>query len=362
VSPLTGGSATSFAGFVEAAQARFDEENAKGGVGGRKIVLETNDDQGDGAIQVVAARNAVDGQGAFGILAASRINTMFEYLRQQSVPVIGFPGQADFQKDENLFGYSGAGNQGYVQTAYAERMKAGGATSVAVIAHNSPGSVNGLKAFVQSAEAVGLDVGLQVTDVPVGAFDATALAIQMKEAGVDSLYAPTVTDSSVSVLRALAQQGVTLKSPYVAQLYNPDVASQISPQIQGVLTAPTWVKPTELDDADVKAYTDTMRKYAGDTEPSLDFAHGGYISADLFIRGVTEAGDCLTRESFIKGLRGVTDYDGAGLLLEPAGFSGGDAANGSTPGATCIWFVTREGDAWVPDPKETCGDLPKLAA
>jgi branched-chain amino acid transport system substrate-binding protein len=364
VSPLSGPSASTFAGFVEAAEARFAAQNKDGGVNGREITVEKNDDLGDGAAQVTAARNAVQQQQAFGIIAASRVDTMFDFLATQSVPVVGYPGQPAYAEDDNVFGFAGGSQTGYFAEGAIARMQEAGATNLAVLAHNSPGSLNSANGMIQVAEAAGVEVGVKSFDVPLGSFDATALAIQMKEAGVDGIYAPTLTDSSISVLRAAQQQGVNLKANFVSQVYAPGVASQVSEFIQGALTATVAVVPNELasENEDVQTYIDTMKEFAPDVEPSTGFAEAGYISADLFIKGVEEAGDCLTRESFIKGLRDLGEYDGAGLLVEPAVFSGGPFANGSGPYGGCSWYVVREGDKWVPDAEPVCGELVKIAS
>jgi ABC-type branched-subunit amino acid transport system substrate-binding protein len=364
VSPLTGPSASTFAGFVEAAEARFAAQNADGGVNGREITVEQNDDLGDGATQVTAARNAVQQQQAFGLISASRVDTMYDFLATQDVPVVGYPGQPAYSEDDNVFGYSGGSQTGYFAEGAITRMQEAGATNLAVLAHNSPGSLNSANGMIQVAEAAGVEVGVTSFDVPLGSFDATALAIQMKEAGVDGIYAPTLTDSSISVLRAAQQQGVDLKANFVSQVYSPAVAAQVSEFIQGALTSTVATLPNELasENEDVQTYIDTMEEYAPDVEPSTGFAEAGYLSADLFIKGVEEAGDCLTRGTFISGLRDLGEYDGAGLLVEPAVFSGGPFANGSAPYGACTWYVIREGDAWVPDAEPTCGELVKQEA
>jgi branched-chain amino acid transport system substrate-binding protein len=361
VSPLSGPSASTFAGFVEAAEARFAAQNKAGGVNGRQIKVEKNDDLGDGAAQVTAARNAVQQQQAFGIIAASRVDTMFDFLKTQNVPVVGYPGQPAYAEDENVFGYAGGSQTGYFSDSFVTKLQDLGATNLAVLAHNSPGSLNSANGMIKAAEPAGLKVGVKSFDVPLGSFDATALAIQMKEAGVDGIYAPTLTDSSISVLRAAQQQGVKLKANFVSQVYAPGVAKQVSEFIQGAITSTVATVPNELasDNKHVQAYIDAMKKYAPAVEPSTGFAEAGYISADLFIKGVQEAGDCLTRDSFVKGLRALDKYDGGGLLVEPAQFKGGPEANGSAPYGACTWFVTRKGDKWVPDEKSTCGKLIK---
>lgn len=361
VSPLSGPSASTFAGFVEAAQARFDAANKSGGVNGRQITLQKNDDLGDGAAQVTAARNAVQQQQAFGIISASRVDTMFDFLKTQNVPVTGYPGQPAYAKDNNVFGFAGGSQTGYFSDSFVTRLKSLGATNLAVLAHNSPGSLNSANGMIKAWEADGGKVGVKSFDVPLGSFDATSLAIQMKQAGVDGIYAPTLTDSSVSVLRAAQQQAVNLKANFVSQVYAPAVAKQVSEFIQGAITSTVATVPNELASTNdsVKKYIDTMKKYAPSVEPSTGFAEAGYISADLFIKGIESAGKCLTRDSFIKGLRDLGKYDGAGLLVEKAQFSGGPFPNGSAPYGACTWFVVRKGSAWVPDAKPTCGKLQK---
>jgi branched-chain amino acid transport system substrate-binding protein len=238
---------------------------------------------------------------------------------------------------------------------------------VAVLAHNSPGSINSARGFIQVAVANGLPVPVQSFDVPLGTFDATALAIQMKEAGVNSIYAPTLTDSSVSVLRAAQQQGLKIVVPYVSSLYDPGVAGQVNDYIQGVITTPVGTVPNELDLPAVRAYREAMAAHQPATDPSSGFTEAGYLSADLFIRGVEDtvaaAGqDCVTRDGFVENLRKVTDYEGSGLLVGPAAFTGGDAPNGGSRYGSCVWFVTRTGNTWQPDPAATCGTLEQIAA
>jgi ABC-type branched-subunit amino acid transport system substrate-binding protein len=239
-------------------------------------------------------------------------------------------------------------------------MKQDGATNVANLAHNSPGAINSAKGFDLAAKTVGLKVGVEQWDIPLGSFDATAIAIKMKQAGVDAINAQILTDSSVSVLKALQAQGVKLKTIFVASVYDPAVSSQISNLLQGALISPVATVPTELDTTATQKYVDTMKQYAPSTGPNAGFATSGYVSADLFIRGLEAAGKCLTRSNFINDLRTVNNYDGAGLLVKPANFTPADQPDG-TPYSKCSWYATYQGSKWAPDSKATCGDLLKFS-
>jgi ABC-type branched-subunit amino acid transport system substrate-binding protein len=362
IAPLTGPSASTFSGFADAAEARIEAFNADGGLNGRTIEVVREDDMGDGAAQTTAARAAVQSEQVFGIIAASRVDTMYDYLNGQGVPVIGNMTPLAYSEDDNAFGYAGGSNIGYANTNLAERLKEAGATNVAVIGHNSPAAVAGIDAFKGMADQVGLKIGVTVTDIPLGSFDATATAIQMKDAGVDAIYGLTLADSAVSVVRALDAQGVDIKTGNFFGLYDPAVASQVSGDIQGLMTSSTGLRPLEVGGDGVEQYLADMKEYRPDAEPAGGFTSGGYVSGDLFIRGLEEAGDCISRESFISGLRQVDDYDGAGLTAaDKISYTGGSNANGSSPYNECEWYVTREGDKWVADDEATCNESQKLA-
>jgi branched-chain amino acid transport system substrate-binding protein len=361
ISPFTGPSASSFAGYADAAQARIDKFNAGGGLNGRTIETVREDDMGDGAAQTIAARAAVQEEQVFGIIAASRIDTMYDYLHQQGVPVTGLMTPLPYAEDDNVFGYAGGSNIGWASTALMQRLKDAGGTNIAIRANNSPAAVNGANAAERIAQQLGFTVGVKVVDIPLGSFDATAQAIQIKEAGVDTIYAATLADSSVSVIRALAAQGVKPKAAYLFGVYDPAVDSQVSADIQGITASATGLRPTQVDTPEMETYLADMAQYAPGIAPTGNFTSGGYIAADLFIRGLEEAGDCMSRESFITGLRGVSDYNGAGLIVpDSISFNGGPSPNGATPYDKCQWFVSREGEQWIPDAEPTCGDLVEL--
>ena len=83
------------------------------------------------------------------------------------------------------------------------------------------------------------------------------------------------------------------------------------------------------------------------------------MAADLFIRGLKEAGPCASRSDFVTNLRAVTDYDGAGLSIAPVSFAQGLTPNGDP--SKCQWFLEVKNGTFVPDAAATCGDLLPLS-
>jgi hypothetical protein len=76
------------------------------------------------------------------------------------------------------------------------------------------------------------------------------------------------------------------------------------------------------------------------------------MSADLFVKGLSVAGSCPTRNSFITNLRKVTNYDADGLLAPV------DESKALSTPTTCFYHVVVKGNAFVPvesNGKPYCG-------
>jgi branched-chain amino acid transport system substrate-binding protein len=82
----------------------------------------------------------------------------------------------------------------------------------------------------------------------------------------------------------------------------------------------------------------------------------GWLSADLFIKGLQVAGQNPTRSSYESGLRGVTACNGNGLWPNPDNFSLSAFGKGSP--TQCAYFLKLKGETFVPVPangKPVCG-------
>jgi len=353
VFPRTGGAAGTFAEFDKAAQLRFEQQNANGGVNGRTIVSTVYDDKSDGSTQSTVASKAIEQDKVYGILHASQADTMFTMLKKDNIPVTGLAIQPAYSTDQNVFGVFGAYNSGFAATSTPLRMQQAGATSVAIIGHNSPGATASAKGMEVAVPQVGMSVATTILDMPIGSFDATSMALKIKRSGADSVDSISLVDSAISLLQALNQQGVQLKAKMMSLIVPPDILAKTGNVLEGVLAATSGTKPLTLDDPAVKAYVKAMNDAGLSTETS--FASVGYIAADLFIRGLQEAGPCEYRDDFVTNLRKVTDYDGDGLSIAPVSFAPGLTPNGDP--SKCQWFLQVQSGQFVPDSEATCGDL-----
>lgn len=352
IMPRTGPLAPFYIGFDAGVQLRIDQENAKGGIYGRKIITAPYDDQSNGQLQPSVGTKAIDSDGNFGIVIASGAETMFPAMKAAGVPIIGPANTNPFGTDRNAFGASGAPAFTVTATATADKMKQLGATKVAVINGVSASSNSSGNAAWASLPVAGLQQTLRIADAPPTTFDATSIALRLKQAGVDGIYFTSVTETGISVLQALKNQNIQMKAITLPGASDPVVVKQLGNLLDGVVTS-TTTTPLTVKKPAIRTFVSAMT--ARKVNPYAFFPSAGYVSGDLLVKGLKAAGKCPTRASFIDATRKITKFDGAGLLPAPIGFTPGLTPNGDP--AKCTWFVQVKNGAPVADAGPTCGKL-----
>ncbi|MFA7323479.1 MAG: ABC transporter substrate-binding protein [Candidatus Nanopelagicales bacterium] len=354
----TGANASNFAGFIQAAKLRIAQENAKGGVFGRKITTVELDDQSSGSTQSLMANKAVQDEKAFGVIQITTQDTMMPIFKAVGMPVIGINNGPSGSTDRNAFIATGPASNLYTTNAGAIRMAQTGAKKMATIAFPVPAAQAAANSWAASLPSQGLTEVLRIGDAPFGAYDATSTALRIKSSGAEGVYLILLVDGGVSVMNALKQQGVTLKAPYMAGLSDPAVIAKAGTALDGVIGSTYGTVPGGVPGRPgVRTYINGMK--AVGANPYGPSAPLGYVSADTFIKGLKLAGTCPTRAGLINALHNVKSIDGAGLLPEPINYRPGLTPNGNPP--TCSWFIVAQGGQMIPDKKATCGQLMEVA-
>ena len=352
IGPKTGAASANYIGSSQAAQLRIDQQNARGGVNGRKLTFKVYDDQSSPTSQVSAAQQAIQSDQVFGLTVQSSTVSAFPTLKENNIPVTGFNNQA-FNSDRNAFGATGAPPPpGIGSLVVIQKLKEMGATKVANINHASAGATasgnttSGLLKLVP-----GITESLRIADEPFGTHDATSTALRVKSSGSDGAIIVGYIEGGVSIAQALLQQGVKLKGMSIVGLSDPAVLKTTGAALDGALGTNYGTVPVGVPRASVRTFANGMK--AAGLNPYSAAAPQGYLGSDLLIRGLQEAGQCPTRAVFIDKLRNVTNYDGNGLVPEKVSFKPGSTPNGNM--ADCTWFMIAKGDQLVPDSKPTCG-------
>ncbi|CAB4914865.1 unannotated protein [freshwater metagenome] len=350
--PKTGAASANYIGSSQAAQLRADQENAKGGINGRKIVFKVYDDASSPTTQISAAQQAIQSDKVFGLTLQSSTVSAFPTLKENNIPVTGFNNQA-FNSDRNAFATTGAPPPpGIGSLLVIQKLQNMGVTKVANINHASAGAtISGNTTSGLLKLVPGIAESLRIADEPQGTHDATATALRIKNSGSDGAIIVGFIEGGVSIAQALKQQGVTLKGMSIVGLSDPAVLKSTGTALDGALGTNYGTVPVGVPRAAVRTYANGMK--AAGLNPYSAAAPQGYLGVDLLIRGIKEAGQCPTRAVFVDKLRNVTNYTGNGLVPETISFKPGSTPNGNM--AACTWFMIAKGDQLVPDAKPTCG-------
>ncbi len=312
---FTGSVAGTVKELTAGAQLYFDHVNSKGGVHGRKIVLEQMDDGFDPKKSPEVFKKLIEEKKVFALFLSRGTPTneaAYPVLEAAKVPLIGpstgamsmynpprkymFPVRASYQSEtfkivpqlvnmgitriallyvDDSFGKDGL-------TGVQEAMKKAGLTPVAVANHPRGGTkVEEAVATIAKADPQAI---IMVTLADAG----VAFVKQMKAAGKSPMFLTLSNNSSNAFIKNLGADGFGL------------AVSQVSPY------------PFSGSEIVTREYLGLL-KGKQDLAPSYSSMEG-FIAAKVLVEGLRRAGKEPTREKLIAGLESMKGFDlGGGL-------------------------------------------------
>jgi branched-chain amino acid transport system substrate-binding protein len=355
----SGPASSTFGDSAGGALARIDQQNAMGGVNGRKISLEVADDQSTTNGNQLAAQDLVSNKGAFGILSSSAaLVGGSNYLLAQGVPVAA--SDSTITTDEPKYTNQFTSVQGQYPlpetTQIGNFFKKIGVKKVAVLDYSDPQDASTFVPTEKGIEATGLKVCYGSDSLPIGTVNFTTVVLALKQAGCQGLYFPAVEASNLALATAIEQAGLTIKQQY-ATGYDQTILNEPSARQAAQNQYFEAIVPLDLPTPAVSSFYAALKKY--DTAYKGGIAtfgtYEGWLTADEMIQGLKGAGVNPTRASVIKSLSSITSYTGGGLV---------PAVNLSKrwklAGPQCEYYVQLKGAKFVPFPsndKPICGKV-----
>jgi ABC-type branched-subunit amino acid transport system substrate-binding protein len=364
ITSVTGPGASEDSSSPGVFKARLEEQNAKGGVNGHKLVPLIIDDQTSPS-QIATAVQEADSK-AFAIVSQSPLFFLAaKYPHQQGVPVTGSYSDGPewgTQPYTNMF----AADDGSVDPKYPVNTLAGqflkerGATKLATFGYGiSPSSSRAAIQTADSFKHAGGSVPDLNTTVPFGGVAFTSDALVAKQDGVNAFVPEMDNNSNFALAEALHQAGVKIKAALFATGYEPDVINSPAwPSLQNDYFYALF-RPWSLPNTSTKQMQSALEKY--DNFSKSDFPsfsqYEAWLGADLMIKGLQMAGPNPTRASVIKDLRGLKSYNAEGLLPVSFNYS---TNFGHDPHPQCAWMMQAKKTEFVPVSSQPfCGtDIP----
>ena len=314
--PLSGANKEFGEDIRDGALAYFNKINATGGVNGRKVQLITIDDANDAKRSGENGRVLIEERrvlALFGYASATLSLPAFPHVEKHRVPFIApFTGAAPMQKfrpqvfmmrasyadelEKIIEFYASTGMKNFSVIHYDDAI---GKENLAVVQAAlgklglKPVSIGTLKRNQTDLGAAVGDVVKAAPDVVIGTtlYRTSADFIkQAKKAGSGAQFANTSFVGASALATELGQQGTGV---VVAQVV-PPYARQSIPV--------------------VKEYQAAIEKQLGKKEFSFTSLEA-YICAKVLAEGIRRAGTNLTRESLLKALNSINNYDAGGYVV-----------------------------------------------
>ena len=200
-----------------------------------------------------------------------------------------------------------------------------------------------------SANMVGIKSCYSNFSVPLGGVDFTASGLAMKAAGCDGVTTALVDSSDVAVAQTVKTAGINAKVLIGGTAYDQSVldSASASSALEGqYMSSAILFDPAIPGIATMlNAFKQYVPGYKAGQIPDYGL-YGSYIAADLMIKGLQEAGQNPTRQSFISNLRTVTNYTAGGILPSPTSFANfGTVA--MLPETSCQYYVQLQGGQFI---------------
>jgi ABC-type branched-subunit amino acid transport system substrate-binding protein len=360
---MTGVSSSSFNTVYQGVEARIGLQNAEGGVDGHKLTYVVADDTSSGPGAVAAAQQLIEQDHVYGIMDASAFfSAAAETTTQAGIPVTGVSIDAgpewSNKSETNIFDAYGYGNFSLVSTTYPQFFKMKGATKVAAIGYgDSPSSAMNAEAVAAGSQKEGLQAFYD-NSLPFGSTDVGPLVQKIKAEGANAIYLSTVQSTGYAMAQALKQAGVKYKALVLATGYGQDVISDAATRdaATGIDFANIFA-PIEANTAATQKFEAAMQKYAGVSGIPSWGAYVGWLTTDLMIYGLEQAGPEASSQQFITKLRAST-WNGAGLET-PTDFSDIKPTPGGQDQGRCLYFIRFNGSTFVPEQGASplCGSI-----
>ncbi len=360
ITSVTGNASSTFFDAADGAKAYFDAINASGGVNGRKIEVVTEDDQSTPTGNLAATQQLL----SQNIYALERFSPydFGGYKTSLDIPTTGggFDGP-EWATAPNMFTTTGDTNgRTSNNTQIANFYKIVGASNIGGLAYGiSPSSTGSIEDTKTGLQMIGLKMGYENLSVPFGGVDVTAYVLAMKGASVDGAACSCVQSTNLALFTALRQAGMTnVKALSYSSADNSVFSNATAAAAAQGAYYPSQIPPLDQNNSATNTMIANLKQYDPLYKggyPSFG-ATGAYLAAVLMVKGLQEAGQNPTRQSFISNMRTVTNWDANGLLASPVAFN----MPGTSQPTRCSYYVQVKGNTFVSNTvnggKPICGN------
>jgi ABC-type branched-subunit amino acid transport system substrate-binding protein len=323
VSGLTGPLTGSFPQGSQGVEALFSAINAAGGICGRKLALDVEDDQQNASVNASDVADLIPKVLAFVGSTSDGDNGGVPAMTAANIPDVGFAINCDRSEEPVYFSPAGgscdqpkAGGPYYISNAAFLLAKAGGyfPSRMAFLSYSIAISAQAAEQFEYVYKAMGGTVCYSDFAVSPASASLESDVESMQQAGCNGSFDTMDVTGNAKLLQAMQQQDYT--PGYVAatfDAYTPDLLSTAGQSAaQGLIVGLPFV-PLNESQTMVQLYQQQLSTYEPGDSPS-GFGFLAWEAAEMLIYALIESGHNPTRASIFKSFDSLVGWTGGGAL------------------------------------------------
>jgi len=295
----------------------FNLVNEHGGVHGRRIVLKTLDDGYEPARASANTKKLIEDDkvfALFGYVGTPTSQASLHIFTQAKVPFVGaFTGAEILRHPVNPYVFN-------IRASYFDETEA-------IVQHLTAVSIDNIAIFYQDdaygqAGLAGVERAMKKRNMTLSAkgtverntVNVAKAVAGIKKANPQAVIMISAYKSCAAFIREMKKQGQNPTFWNVSFVGSKALAQELGPEGRGVEISQVVPFPWDVSVPVVREY----RKLLDDkVEPGFGTLEG-YIAAKVMVEGLRRTGRKLDRESFIRAMDSLTDYDAGGFKVSYA--------------------------------------------
>ncbi|HWE68442.1 MAG TPA: ABC transporter substrate-binding protein [Acidimicrobiales bacterium] len=323
VSGLTGPLTGSFPQGTQGVEALFGAVNAAGGICGRKLALDVEDDQQNSSTNASDVADLIPKVLAFVGSTSDGDNGGVPAMTAANVPDVGFAINCDRSEAPVYFSPAGGscnqpkpGGPYYISNSVFQLAKAGGyfPTKMAFLSYSIAISAQAAEQFEYVYKAMGGTVCYTDFAVSPASASLESDVESMQQAGCNGSFDTMDVTGNAKLLQAMQQQAYL--PPYVAatfDAYTPDLlATAGQSAAQGLIVGLPFV-PLNEPQTMVQLYQSQLATYEPGDQPS-GFGFLAWEAAQMLLYALIQSGHNPTRATVVKSFDSLVGWTGGGAL------------------------------------------------
>jgi ABC-type branched-subunit amino acid transport system substrate-binding protein len=293
----------------------FNAVNARGGVNGRKIVLKTLDDGYESVRAAENTRKLINDEkvfALFGYVGTPTAQASLPIFTAAKVPFVGpFTGAELLRDPVNPYIFNVRASYYDETEAIVQHLTAMSVDRIAVFYQNDAYGQAGLAGVERALKRRKLEIVAKGT-VERNTVEVAKAVQSMRQAQPQAVVMISAYKSCAAFIKEMKKAGSNPTFWNVSFVGSKALAKELDKEGRGVQISQVVPFPWDNSVPVVKEYRKALEEVKG--EPGFGTLEG-YIAAKVMVEGLRRAGKNLSRDSFIKAMESIQDYDVGGFKV-----------------------------------------------